>query len=299
MPPGAIARGGGGSYVPPTARSLPSPAEASAAPGQTIVLQVVIEGVKNPEKNVPKLKTRSGEPYDAQVVEDDVKMLLKSRKFVDVSPRVQPVNGGVVVIFQIVERPTIKYIRIVGCENTLKSSLESKTDLKVKDGLDPYAIKEARDKLESYYHDHGYDRVRVMIAEGLSPGDQGVVFLDRRRPEAKNLEDQFRRQQVHLRRSAGDADRFQPAAVVFEIFLGRFKGEADRKKIDEDVEKLTAYYRAFGFFQAKDRPDLELRRRRKLDVSDVRHQRRSAIQSAQYFVHRKQECSRRPGSAPI
>ncbi len=30
-----------------------------------------------------------------------------------------------------------------------------------------------------------------------------------------------------------------------------FKGYVDRKKIDEDVEKLTAYYRSFGFFQAK------------------------------------------------
>ena len=212
---------------------------------------MVIEGVKNPEKNVPKLKTRSGEPYDAQVVEDDVKMLLKSRKFVDVSPRVQPLNGGVVVIFQIVERPTIKYIKIVGCENTLKSSLESKTDLKVKDGLDPYAIKEARDKLETYYHEHGYDRVRVMIAEGLNPGDQGVVFLI----------DEGRKQKIWQTNFIGNkfisGDRLatqimsNPPLLQSKYLWGGFKGEADRKKIEEDVEKLTAYYRAFGFFQAK------------------------------------------------
>jgi len=51
----------------------------------------------------------------------------------------------VIVIFQVVERPTNQYIKIVGCEHSLVSSLKSKTDLKEKDGLDPYAIKEARD----------------------------------------------------------------------------------------------------------------------------------------------------------
>ena len=30
-----------------------------------------------------------------------------------------------------------------------------------------------------------------------------------------------------------------------------FAGEVDRKQIDEDVAKLTAYYRAFGFFFAR------------------------------------------------
>lgn len=36
-----------------------------------------------------------------------------------------------------------------------------------------------------------------------------------------------------------------------KYFWGGFNGYADRKKIDEDIEKLTDYYHAFGFFQAK------------------------------------------------
>ena len=35
-----------------------------------------------------------------------------------------------------------------------------------------------------------------------------------------------------------------------------FSGEVDRKQIDEDVKKLTAYYRAFGFYYATHRPRL-------------------------------------------
>ena len=239
-------------YVAPTGRSLPSPTAVSSAPGQRIVLQVVVEGVKgNVDKGLPRLKTRSGEQYDPQVVEDDVRLLLKSRKYVDVSPKVQPVSGGVIVIFQVVERPTIKYIKIVGCENKLKNSLLSKTDLKEKDGLDPYAIKEARDKLETYYHESGYDRVRVTIAEGLSPGDQGVVLLiDEGRSQKIWTTNFVGNKFVSAARLATQISS-NPPMLYSKYLFGGFKGEADRKKIDEDVEKLTAYYRAFGFFQAK------------------------------------------------
>ena len=234
-------------------RSLPAPAAVSSAPGQRIVLQVVVEGVKgNVDKGLPRLKTRSGEPYDPQVVEDDVRLLLKSRKYVNVSPKVQPVSGGVIVIFQVVERPTIKYIKIVGCENKLRSSLLSKTDLKEKDSLDPYAVKEARDKLETYYHESGYDRVRVTIAEGLTPGDQGVVLLiDEGRSQKIWTTNFVGNKFVSAARLATQISSNPPMLYSRYLYGGGFKGEADRKKIDEDVEKLTAYYRAFGFFQAK------------------------------------------------
>ena len=40
-------------------------------------------------------------------------------------------------------------------------------------------------------------------------------------------------------------------------FLWLFGGEFDRKKLDEDVEKLTAYYRGLGFFRARIGRELE------------------------------------------
>ena len=40
-------------------------------------------------------------------------------------------------------------------------------------------------------------------------------------------------------------DRFQAAAMML------FKGYVDREQIDADVNKLTAYYRSFGYFDAK------------------------------------------------
>src|SRR5260370_16027361 len=155
---------------PPTA---PAP-----RPGETLVADIVFEGLKVVRRGqLPKLGARPGEPYDPQVVEEDVKKLMKSRKFIDVSPKIQNTPQGVLVIYQVVERHIIQYIKMVGNQGVLTSTLIGKTDLKVGDGMDPYSIKEARDKLEVYYQEHGWDRARVTIIEGNKPGDRGAIFL--------------------------------------------------------------------------------------------------------------------------
>ncbi len=235
-------------------RRAPRPSSPEAPPAnQVLVVQVQIDGMQlGPKKaKLPPLVTRAGEPYNAQLVEDDVRRLIKSRKFVDVSPKVQPVPGGVVVVFQVVERPTIHYIKIVGIQSELRSSLLSKIDLKVGDGLDPYLIKEARDKLETYYQGEGFDRVRVAVVEGTNPGDKGAVFLI----------DEGRLQRVWSTKFVGNtissSARLRTQIKTGPPIMYLFGGKVDRKKIDEDVEKLTAYYRALGFFQCKIGRELE------------------------------------------
>jgi outer membrane protein assembly factor BamA len=91
--------------------------------------------------------------------------------------KIQPTPQGTVVIFQVVERRIIQHITMVGNQGVLTSTLIGQTDLKVGDGMDPYSIKEARDKLENYYQEHGCDRTSMTILEGNKPGDQGATFL--------------------------------------------------------------------------------------------------------------------------
>lgn len=235
----------------PPAVNYPSP-DTQPAPGETRVLQVQVIGARGAvTSKLPKLKTRMGEPYDRQAVEDDVRALSKTGRFIDIQPKVQEVTGGVIVIFQVVQRPIIQEIIIVGCENELRSSLLSKCELKAKDPLDPYAITEGRSKIEAYYHDHGFDRVHVSIPEGLNPGDERVVYKI----------DEGRQQKIWTTRFIGN--HFESGArleTLIEskppmfgskyLWGGGFNGYADRKKIDEDVEKLTDFYRAFGYFTA-------------------------------------------------
>ncbi len=170
---------------------------------------------------------------------------MKTRKFINVLPKIQNLPQGPVVIFQVVERRIIQHITMVGNQGVLTSSLIGQTDLKVGDGMDPYSIKEARDKLENYYQEHGWDRPRVTILEGNKPGDTGATFLI----------DEGRARRVWWTSFVGNtiasSARLRTQIDTKPPILWIFKGDLNQKRLDEDVQKLTAYYRGLGFFQAK------------------------------------------------
>jgi outer membrane protein insertion porin family len=227
-----------------------SPAPDTPAAGETRVLQVLVQGSRGqglPDKKIPKLKTRIGEPYDPQAIEDDVRTLVKSKKFIEVLPKVQPVNGGVIVTFQVVERPIITKIIIVGNEHTMKGTLLGKCELKVKDPLDYYAINEGRNKIEAYYHDEGYDRVHVQVLQGESSGE--VVYKVDEGRKRKIWETSFNGEHFETGSRLSTQIGSNPPIVYTKFFWGGFNGYADLKKMDEDDEKLTRYYHAFGYFQ--------------------------------------------------
>lgn len=243
---------------PPNGSANGQPNVPPLRPGETRVVNVVFEGMKSVSLGkLPKLGTRANEPYDPQVVEEDVRKLIKSRKFIDVQPKIQNTAQGVLVIFQVVERPLIHYIKMVGNEGVLTSTLIGKTDLKVSDGMDPYSIKEARDKLEVYYQEHGWAHVRISIIEGNKPGDQGAIFLIDEGDAPRIWKTKF----VGNTISSGERLKTQIDSKPPILYL--FKGYVDQKKIDEDVQKLTAYYRGLGFFDASVGRELEYDAKRK------------------------------------
>ena len=76
----------------PAAEPLPLPpvAAEAAAPTATgeVIVEVRIEGNHATDvSKLPKLVTRAGQIFDTQAIEEDVRTLHKSRKFVDVHPK--------------------------------------------------------------------------------------------------------------------------------------------------------------------------------------------------------------------
>jgi outer membrane protein insertion porin family len=211
-----------------------------------LVVEVRIEGNETVEVSMlPKLITRAGQVFDPQSIETDVRSLHRSRKFVDIHPKYVRVSDGVVVIFQVVERPTIRYVKYVGNQRHTARTLRKKSEIDVGDAMDPYVIEEARRRIESFYHEKGYEAARVTTVEGSKIGDKGAVFLIDEGQSRKALWTSFVGNTI-----ASDA-RLLTQVKTKPGFLWVFGGDVDREKIDADIEALTAYYRSLGFFQAK------------------------------------------------
>jgi outer membrane protein insertion porin family len=218
--------------------------EPPPSAGEANVVEVVLEGNSTPIKKLPKFSTRAGQPFDPRLVEDDVRALHRSGRFIDIKPKYQRVPDGLVVIFQVVERPIIRKITYVGHKINVKK-LEKAGELKVGDALDPHMIEDARRRIEEYYHEHGHAKASVTVVEGTQIKDREVVFLINEGARQRVWWTHFKGNTVAS--AARLRTQIQSKPGIF-WFLG---GYVDPKKINEDLDRLTAYYRRLGYFQAK------------------------------------------------
>ena len=98
-----------------------------------------------------QLSTRVGRAFDRAIVERDVRRLANLGWFIDVKPLYEATPQGRVVIFQVVERPTIRYVNYLGNEKVSDKKLAKETGLKAGGSVDPYAVEESRRKIKEYY----------------------------------------------------------------------------------------------------------------------------------------------------
>ena len=229
-------------YQPP----LPDPVVPEPG-GDEVVVDVRVAGNRSipPRTIAPHIRTRKDRPFDPDLIEDDVRRLTRSGLFVDVRPYYRDVPGGRVVIFEVVERPRVQYIKFVGNEKIKRKLLRAQIDLSEGDALDPYLVTDARHKLEEFYRKRGHASVRIQVVEGDKPGDQGVVFLINEGAKNRILWTSFVGNTIATDARLRTQIRSKPG------FLWVFQGEVNREVIDEDVDRLVAYYRGLGFLRAR------------------------------------------------
>lgn len=240
----------------PNLESLPSsrsPSDLDGLAGLTgkeIVVRVVIDP---PLKHVKEqdarrqIKTMADRPYDVRTIEDDVRRLERSKLFqLGVRASYQRVGGnGIVVIYHVVEKPTIKYLKFFGNEKVRERHLKKQSGLKVGDPWEPWNVEDARNKVEEYYHEKGFNKAKVITLEGSRQTDRGVVYLVNEGRKQKIAKVEF------VGNSIASGGRLKTQIQTKPPLLYLFKGEVDRQKIEEDLMRVRDYYHNLGFFKVK------------------------------------------------
>ena len=195
------------------------------------------------------LKTRENRTYDPEIVQDDVRSLLR-KGFSLVRPREENVPGGVILTFEVMERPVIEHIRFVGNKKVKDKHLKRESGLEVDDSLNVYSVDEARRKLEEYYLERGFTKARITILEGDKPKDRGVAFRIDEGPQQRVWKVKFEGN------SFARDGRLKTQIKSKPGLLWMFKGKVNYQAIEEDKARLISYYRTFGFFSATVQEDL-------------------------------------------
>jgi outer membrane protein insertion porin family len=227
----------------------PPPAAPTALPPQTTVADVRIVGNETVEvdKILQLIRTRKNNPFDPELVEQDTRNLLTKGRFRHVNVTTQDTAHGVLVTFEVFERPTIRYIDFIGDRGISPKALEKETGLRPGDAQNVYAVEEARRKLEELYRRKGYPKIQVTVAEGNRPEDRGVIFMIGEGPRQRIWSVTFTGNDETIIPDGRLKAQIESKPGLFKIF----GGTVDHEKIAADIEKLTVYYRGLGYFGAR------------------------------------------------
>lgn len=238
--------------TPPAAPVIPA---AMPAPESDMVVEVRIVGNKRTptEKLMGYIQTRPGRSYNAEIVGEDVRRLNGSGLVDNVRPQYQdaPNGQGRIVVFQVFERAVIHEVLYIGNRKVKTKTLRKETKLKNGDPLEPFAIEEARNRLEAFYREKGFVNARITLSEGTKPTDERVVFVINEGSKQTILWTSFEGNTI-----VSEA-RLRTKVRSKQGIVWLFGGEVNQKQIEADKELLEEYYHGLGFFRARVGCDVE------------------------------------------
>jgi len=211
-----------------------------------IVKDVVITGNQyTPTHHLTRnIRTRQGRYFDPDKLQQDVNTLWRLPQIKKVrGPYLDRQPDGVVVRIEVEEREKLSTISFIGNRGISDRRLQKKSGLENGSPLDVHEIRMAKTSIEELYKEEGYPRTQVEILENEgNPND--VTFLihedQKQRIWSVNFDGNTIATEARLRHIVNS----KPGIAKL---IG---GLAKRSEIEQDIQRLTTYYRSLGFFNA-------------------------------------------------
>lgn len=241
-----------GQLAPPTLNpsgiqnpTAPKTDNSKIANRQVVDVQIQGANFVPADEYLRRLKTRRGREFDSDDVQSDVQELHRLKIVQSVRSFIDSNADGIVVTFKIFERPFIDKVQYVGNRAFSDRKLEKMTGIAKGKPLDVVAVKMAKRQIEDFYHSKGFPRTQVEVLSGDKRDDREVTFLIH--------EDEKRTiRSVRFEGNTIDTDaRLKTYIKSKPPFAGVLGGNYQKVEVEQDVQRLTAYYRSLGYFYAK------------------------------------------------
>ncbi len=221
-----------------------APAGAGWAQDQPLVTQIDVVGAHKVEEATVrfKLKTRVGDPYSPELIREDIKSLYSLGYFEDIIVRAAIFEGGLKLIFELHEKPSIQVIYIVGNKKISTEKIKAKIDLVEGAIVPPGALAKNAEKIRLYYEDEGYYQARVEgEEERVSPEEVSVTFkvLEGAKFDVGEIVIEGNK---HLK--SKDIKSHMETSAVYLFFFG---GTLKREELRRDLDRIRAYYLDNGY----------------------------------------------------
>jgi outer membrane protein insertion porin family len=229
----------------------PSPALAQTPtpPERPIIVkEIAVQGNRRVQEAVilGRVSAKIGSPFIANRTAEDIRSIFALGFFDDVQVRVEDFEGGIKLVYVVVERPFIRDIVFAGNKKEDAGTLGEKIDLKLGSVYNPVEVNRAADKLKEFYEQEGYFEVGITPeVEKLADGDVIVTF---RVAEGRRISID----QIVVEGAQGLTPKQIKAVMGTQereyIIL---RGTVQRQKLDEDVDRIIQLYNDNGYVQAR------------------------------------------------
>ena len=129
-----------------------------------IVNSIEVKGLKRIEEGAVKSKItqKVGEQLSNEKISEDIKNIFKMGYFDDVRTEIEPLEGGIKLIYIVKEKPTVVRVEFQGNSEIKEDKLKEKSSLTVGSIADTTLIQDNAAKLQLYYEEEGYWLARVV-----------------------------------------------------------------------------------------------------------------------------------------
>jgi outer membrane protein insertion porin family len=256
-----------------------------SAPGSPIIRSIDVQytgpATISRERILAQMRTKVGQPYSNDIVQQDIKGLYKTGYIRNVRIFAQPQEDGVKVIVAVQTRAIIREIEITGAEHVKAQRLRKEIKVKLNQAVDEQQLEESREKIIEIYQGRGFTDVSVEFR--IDPIDEKrgtarVVFAVNEGVKGAVSQVRFEGNAHFSQRVLRKQMKTRGRTLI--SFMDK-TGRLDEVQLEQDLDKIREYYQNHGYI------DVEIK-----DVRKDRTQKGPMIitivisEGPQYHVHR-------------
>ena len=236
-----------------------------------VVKGIEVEGTKrlSVDATLYYIKIRPGDVFSPTVLSEQIKDLYSLGFFEDIRVYSRLEDGGIILIFRVVERPIVGAIRTTGNDEIKGATISKKITCELKKPLDKAKLAESVDAIRRLYVEKGYAYAKITPeVHKVSPSSVELVFQIEERAKVKVsdiiITGNESLSSFKLKGQIATRERFlkHPFTGVRFFFSDLGKYEPDKLELDRLL--LERFYKHHGYLEVKvSEPNVEFSEERK------------------------------------
>src|SRR4029077_18851712 len=227
--------------------------QAASGPPMIRSIEVQYAGPEtvSKERILAHMRTKVGQPYSNQVVEQDIEALYKTGAVQNVRIFAQPEGDGVKVIVAVQTRAIVREIEITGAERIKAKRLRKEIKVRLNQAVSEQQLEEARQKIIDVYQGHGFNDVSVQFR---------VDPIDEKRGTARvvftvNEGAKGAIRQIHFEGNTHFGEKILRKQMKTRgrtpIYFVDKSGRLDVVQLEQDLDKLREFYQNHGYIDVE------------------------------------------------